>query len=76
VAAVTAAEAIAVADLKEAEHLAAEFEALSGGALTMALAQEVEPGDPLRLRSVSEVARLVTRKYWRSARTLQPMRLR
>jgi hypothetical protein len=47
-AAVTAAEAIAVADLEEAMLLAAEFEALGGGALTMALAQEVEPGDPLR----------------------------
>jgi hypothetical protein len=47
-AAVTAAEAIAVADLKEAKRLAAEFEAMGGGALTMALAQEAEPGDPLR----------------------------
>ena len=47
-AAVTAAEAIAVADLEEAKHLAAEFEALGGCALTMALAQEAEPGDPLR----------------------------
>jgi hypothetical protein len=47
-AAVTAAEAIAVADLEEAKRLAANFEALSGGALTMALAQEAEPGDPLR----------------------------
>jgi hypothetical protein len=28
--------------------LAAEFEALVGGALNMALAQEAEPGDPLR----------------------------
>jgi hypothetical protein len=40
-AAVTAAEAIA-------ERLAAEFEAMGGGALTMAIAQEAEPGDPLR----------------------------
>jgi hypothetical protein len=39
-AAVTAAEAVAVADLEEAKRLAAKFEALSGGALTMALAQE------------------------------------
>jgi hypothetical protein len=39
-AAVTAAEAIAVADLEEAKFLA--------GALTMALAQEAEPGDLLR----------------------------
>jgi hypothetical protein len=44
----TAAEAIAVADLEEANRLGAEFEALVGGALTMALAQEAEPGDPLR----------------------------
>jgi hypothetical protein len=44
---VTAAEATAVADLEEAKRLAAEFEALVGGALTMALAQEAEPGDPL-----------------------------
>jgi hypothetical protein len=47
-AAVTAAEAIAVADLEEANSLAAEFEAFGGGALTMALAQEAEPGDPFR----------------------------
>ena len=38
-AAVTAAEAIAVADLEETNRLAAEFDALGGGALTMALAQ-------------------------------------
>jgi hypothetical protein len=43
-AAVTAAEAIAVADLEEARRLAAEFEALGGGALTVAIAQEAEPG--------------------------------
>jgi hypothetical protein len=47
-AAVTAAEAIAVADLEEARRLAAEFKALSGGALAKALAQEAEPGNPLR----------------------------
>ena len=47
-AAVTAAEAIAVADLEEAKRLAAEFEAMGGGALTMAIAQEAEPGDHLR----------------------------
>jgi hypothetical protein len=47
-AAVTAAKAIAVADLEEANRLAAEFEALGGGALTMALVQEAEPGGPLR----------------------------
>jgi hypothetical protein len=47
-AAVTPAEAIAVVDLEEANRLAAEFQALGGGALTMALAQEAEPGDPYR----------------------------
>jgi hypothetical protein len=47
-AAVTAAEAIAVAALEEANRLAAQFEALGGGALTIALAQEAEPGDHLR----------------------------
>jgi hypothetical protein len=47
-AAVTADEAIAVAASEEAKRLAAEFEAMGGGALTMALAQEAEPGDPLR----------------------------
>jgi hypothetical protein len=38
-AAVTAAEAIAVAYLEETKRLAAEFEAMGGGALTMALAR-------------------------------------
>jgi broad specificity polyphosphatase/5'/3'-nucleotidase SurE len=47
-AAMTAAKAIAVADLEEAKHLAAKFEALGGGALTMAHALEAEPRDPLR----------------------------
>ena len=47
-AAVTAAEAIAVADHEEANRLAAQFEVLGGGVFTMALAQEAEPGDPLR----------------------------
>jgi hypothetical protein len=47
-AAMTAAEAIIVADLEEAKRLAAKFEALGGGALAMALAQEAEPGEPLR----------------------------
>jgi hypothetical protein len=47
-AAVTAAETIAVADLEEAMRLAADFEAMGGGALTMALAQEAEPGGHLR----------------------------
>jgi hypothetical protein len=46
---VTAAEAIAVAGLEEAESLAAEFESLGGGALTMVFAQEAEPGGPLRV---------------------------
>jgi hypothetical protein len=46
-AAVTAAEAIAAADLEETNRLATEFGALGGGALTMALAQEAEPGGPL-----------------------------
>jgi hypothetical protein len=44
-AAVTAAETIAVADLEEAKRLAAEFGAMGGCALTMAIAQEAEPGD-------------------------------
>jgi hypothetical protein len=47
-AAVTAAEAIAVADFEEAKRLAAEFEAMGGGALTMALAQVADPGDLFR----------------------------
>jgi hypothetical protein len=47
-AAVIAAEAIAVADLEEAKRLAAKFEAMGGGAVAMALAQEADPGDPLR----------------------------
>jgi hypothetical protein len=41
---VAAAEVIAVAVLEEAKRLAAEFEALDGGALTTALAQEADPG--------------------------------
>jgi hypothetical protein len=48
-AAVTAAEAIAVADLEQANRLAAEFEALVGGALTMALAQRPNPGPLARV---------------------------
>ena len=47
--AVTAAEAIAVADLEEANRLVTEIEALGGGALTMALAQKAEPRDSLRM---------------------------
>ena len=34
--------------MEEAKRLAAEFEAMGGGVLTMALAQEAEPGDHLR----------------------------
>jgi hypothetical protein len=41
-AAVTAAEAIAVVDLEEAKRLAAEFEAMGGDALNVAIAQEAE----------------------------------
>jgi hypothetical protein len=47
-AAVTAAEAIAVADFEKTMRLAAEFKAMGGGALTMAIAQEAEPGGHLR----------------------------
>jgi hypothetical protein len=47
-AAEAAAKAIAVADLVEAKSLAAKFEAVGGGALTMALAQEAKPVGPLR----------------------------
>jgi hypothetical protein len=47
-AAVTAAEATAVADLEVTKRLAAEFEAKGGGALAMALAQEAESSGPLR----------------------------
>jgi hypothetical protein len=44
-AAVTAIEGKAVADFEEANRLATEFEALGGGALTMALVQKAEPVD-------------------------------
>ena len=47
-AAVTAAEAIAVADLEETKRLAAEFKAMGGGALAVAIAQEADPGDHRR----------------------------
>jgi hypothetical protein len=47
-AAVIAAEAIAVKDLEETNRPATEFESSGDGALTMALAQEAEPGKPLR----------------------------
>jgi hypothetical protein len=43
---VTAAEATAATDLEKTKRLAAEFEVLSGGTLTMVLAQEAEPGGP------------------------------
>jgi hypothetical protein len=44
---VTTAEAMAEAGLEGAKRLAAKFEALGGGALTMALVQEAEPGGPV-----------------------------
>jgi hypothetical protein len=72
---VAAAEAISVADLNKTKRLAAEFEALGSGALTMALAQEAEPGDPLRecwlareRLCVSE-ARSINRAFILTART-------
>ena len=71
----TASEAIAVADLEEAKRLDAKFEATGGDALTMAIAQEAEPGDPLRkcylaheLLRVSE-ARSINRAEILTART-------
>jgi hypothetical protein len=74
-AAVTAAEAIAMADFEEAKRLAAEFEALGGGALAVAIAQEAEAEDPLRkcylaheLIRVSE-ARSINRAEILTART-------
>jgi hypothetical protein len=48
----TAAEAVAEVEVAaqsgEIKRLATEFMALSGSALTVSLAQEAEPGDPLR----------------------------
>ena len=44
----TAAEAIAMADLEEVKRLTAEFEATDGDALTVAIAQEAEPGNHMR----------------------------
>jgi hypothetical protein len=41
-----ATEATATVDLAEIKRLAAEFEALDGGALIMALAETAAPGDP------------------------------
>jgi hypothetical protein len=43
-----AADAAVTAYLEEAKRLADKFEALVGGTLAMTLAQEAEPGDPLR----------------------------
>ena len=45
-----AAEAEATARMEEAKRLAAEYEAMGGGAGTEALVQAAEPGDPLRER--------------------------
>jgi hypothetical protein len=47
-AAAIAIESLAAAKLAETNRLAAEFEALGGGVLTMALAKAAAPGDPLR----------------------------
>jgi hypothetical protein len=75
VAAVTAAEAIAAADLEEAGRLADEFEAFGGGTLAMSLAQEAEPNDPLRKcwlahgRLRVPEARLISRAEISMART-------
>ena len=49
-AAVVAAKAEAAVRMEETKRLAAEYEAMDGGALTEALAQAAEPGDPLRER--------------------------
>jgi hypothetical protein len=74
-AAVTAAEATAAADLEKANRLAAEFEAFGSGALTMTLAQEAEPGGPLRAcwltheRLCVSVARSINRAEIFKART-------
>jgi hypothetical protein len=59
-AAVAASKAIAVAGLEETNRLAAEIKASGDGALTMALAQEAEPGGGLarvlaRTRAASRV---------------------
>jgi hypothetical protein len=74
-AAVTAAEAIAVEDSEEARRLAAEFEAIGGDALTMAMAQEAKSVDHVRKRylaherlRVSE-ARSINRAEILTART-------
>jgi hypothetical protein len=82
-AAVTATEAIAVGDLEEAKRLAAEFEAMDGGTLTIALAQEAEPGGHLRecwlaheRLSVSEARSINRAEIWRPAQTLPPRQLR
>jgi hypothetical protein len=72
---VTAAEAIAVEDLEEAKRLAAEFKAMGGGALAMALAQEAEPRGHLREcwlaheRLRESEARSINRAEFLTART-------
>ena len=66
-AAATATEAIAVAELEEANRLAAEFEALGGGALTVALAQEAEPGGT---PSASAGSHTSGSARWRPARSI------
>jgi hypothetical protein len=82
-AAVTAAEAIAVADLEKANRLAAEFEALVGGALTIAFAQETEDGASCASAGSNtggsacrRPARSIARKSRRPARALPPRWLR
>ena len=66
-AAVAAAEVISVADLKKTKRLAAEFEALGSGALTMALAQEAEAGDHMR-KCISHTSCSACRRPARSHR--------
>ena len=64
---VAAAEVISVADLKKTKRLAAEFEALGSGALTMALAQEAEAGDHMR-KCISHTSCSACRRPARSHR--------
>jgi hypothetical protein len=59
---VIAAKAIAVADLEEAKRLAAEFEAMGGGALTMAIAQEASAGSHTSGSACRRPARSTARK--------------
>ena len=74
-AAVTAAEAIAVADLEEVKRLAAEYEALGGGALAVAIAQEADPGDPLRISPIKLHMKLLHSFYHRSSSSWQYTRI-